>query len=75
MTRKAYVVMWHVRNRPEISGYSYLISDRSLAQLRASMANEDNPHLFYWVEEVDALNQQAGINCSGVEDGGAYESA
>ena len=54
MKEKAYVVVWHVRNRPEVKGYSGLISDKGLAQLRAVMANEDNPHLFHWVEEVDA---------------------
>ena len=54
MKEKAYVVVWHVKNKPEVKGYSELIGDKGLAQLRAVMANEDNPNLFHWVEEVDA---------------------
>lgn len=54
MKEKSYVVVWHVKNRPEVKGNSGPISDKGLARLRAVMANEDNPHLFHWVEEVDA---------------------
>ena len=58
MSRRAYLVVWQVKNKPEVWGYSHLMSDRGLAQLRATMANEDYPHLFHWVEEVDGLKPQ-----------------